>query len=249
MKEVNFIKHIVSLSGGKDSTAMLLKMIENNMQIDEIVYCEIMATSTLGGEYPEMYEYLDKLDKYLLKTIGKKITRLKPSVTFEEQFYTKKKRGKYKNEIYGFPLVFSAWCNSNLKTHTLDKYCKSQGEYICYIGIAYDEPERFKRLSENEKAPLYEWKMTESDCLQYIKGKGLYNPLYDKFKRLCCWFCVKQSLDNLRILRRDYPEYWNMLLEWQKDSKIRFRSDYTMQQLEDKLQKEDYISLNSTKAA
>lgn len=89
--------------------------------------------------------------------------------------------------------------------------------------------------------------MTELDCLQYIKKKGLYNPLYDKFKRLCCWFCVKQSLDNLRILRKDYPEYWNMLLEWQKDSKIRFRSDYTMQQLEEKFQKEDCLPLIFTK--
>lgn len=243
---MNFIKHIVSFSGGKDSTAMLLKMIENNMQIDEIVYCEVMATSTLGGEYPEMYEYLDKVDEYLMKTIGKKITRIKPDISFEEQFYTKKKRGNYKNEIYGFPLVFCAWCNSTLKVKPIDKYLKSKGEYISYIGIAYDEPERFKRLDHNEKAPLYEWKMTEADCLKYVKEKGLYNSLYDKFERLCCWFCVKQSLNNLRILRKDYPEYWNLLLKWQTDSEIRFKPTYTMQQLEEKFKKEDVISLNTT---
>ena len=71
------MKHIVSYSGGKDSTAMLLKMIEKQMPIDEIVYCEIMATPTLGAEYPEMYEYLDKVDEYLMKNIGMKITRIK----------------------------------------------------------------------------------------------------------------------------------------------------------------------------
>ena len=86
--EVKEIKHIVSFSGGKDSTAMLLKMIEKGMQIDDIIYCEIMATSTLGAEYPEMYEYLDKVDKYLLQTIGKKITRIKSDISFEQQFYT-----------------------------------------------------------------------------------------------------------------------------------------------------------------
>ena len=47
---MNDIKHIVSFSGGKDSMAMLLKMIENNMPIDEIVYCNIMATSTIGAD-------------------------------------------------------------------------------------------------------------------------------------------------------------------------------------------------------
>ena len=55
------MKHIVSFSGGKDSTAMLLKMIEKNMQIDKIVYLEVMATKTIGAEYPEMYLYLDKI--------------------------------------------------------------------------------------------------------------------------------------------------------------------------------------------
>lgn len=234
------MKHIVSYSGGKDSTAMLLKMIEKQMPIDEIVYCEIMATPTLGAEYPEMYEYLDKVDEYLMKNIGIKITRIKSNISFEEQFYTKKKKGKYKNKIYGFPWNLGAWCNSKLKVTTLDKYFKNQDkEYISYLGIAYDEAKRLERLEKNEKAPLAEWKMTEADCLQYIKEKGLYNPLYDKFKRLGCWFCVKQSLDSLRILRKHYPEFWNMLLKWQLDSEVIFRTDYSIQQLEEKFKIED----------
>lgn len=234
------MKHIVSYSGGKDSTAMLLKMIENKMPIDEIVYCEVMATPTIGAEYPEMYEYLDKVDEYLMKNIGKKITRIKPNVSFEQQFYTKKKRGKYKGKIYGFPWTLGAWCNSKLKIITLDKYFRSQDkEYISYLGIAYDEPKRLARLEKNERAPLAEWKMTENDCLEYIKAKGLYNPLYNKFKRLGCWFCVKQSLDKLRILRKDYPELWNLLLKWQLDSEIAFRTDYSIQQLEERFKKEE----------
>lgn len=224
--------------------AMLLKMIENNMQIDEIVYCNIMATPTIGAEYPEMYEYLDKVDKYLIKTIGKKITRLESPISFEKQFYTVKQRGKYEGKIYGFPWNLGAWCNSKLKVQTLDQYLKKQGEYISYIGIAYDEPKRFGRLAINERAPLYDWQMTEKDCLQYTKEKGLYNPLYDKFKRLGCWFCVKQGLDSLRILRHDYPEYWKMMLDWQKDSEVKFKPNYTIQQLEERFIQEDYLMEN-----
>lgn len=216
-------------------------MIENNMQIDEIVYCNIMATPTIGAEYPEMYEYLDKVDKYLIKTIGKKITRLESPISFEKQFYTVKQRGKYEGKIYGFPWNLGAWCNSKLKVQTLDQYLKKQGEYISYIGIAYDEPKRFGRLAINERAPLYDWQMTEKDCLQYTKEKGLYNPLYDKFKRLGCWFCVKQGLDSLRILRHDYPEYWKMMLDWQKDSEVKFKPNYTIQQLEERFMQEDLI--------
>ena len=158
--------------------------------------------------------------------------------SIEQQFYTKKKKGKYKGKIYGFPWNLGAWCNSRLKIKTLDKYFKNQDkEYISYIGIAYDEPKRLARLDKNEKAPLAEWKMTEADCLQYIKEKGLYNPLYDRFKRIGCWFCVKQSLESLRIIRKDYPELWNLLLKWQLDSEVIFRTDYSMQQLEEKFNK------------
>ena len=188
-----------------------------------------------------MYEYLDKVDKYLIKTIGKKITRLESPISFEKQFYTVKQRGKYEGKIYGFPWNLGAWCNSKLKVQTLDQYLKKQGEYISYIGIAYDEPKRFGRLAINERAPLYDWQMTEKDCLQYTKEKGLYNPLYDKFKRLGCWFCVKQGLDSLRILRHDYPEYWKMMLDWQKDSEVKFKPNYTIQQLEERFMQEDLI--------
>jgi len=50
--------HIVSLSGGKDSTAMLLRMLEENMPIDLILFCDT------GLEFEAMYKHIDKLEKY-----------------------------------------------------------------------------------------------------------------------------------------------------------------------------------------
>ena len=38
------MKHIVNFSGGKDSTAMLIRMIEEGMPIDDIVFIKVMAT-------------------------------------------------------------------------------------------------------------------------------------------------------------------------------------------------------------
>ena len=49
--------HVVSLSGGKDSTAMLLRMIEEGMRIDLIMFCDT------GLEFPALYRHLDKLQK------------------------------------------------------------------------------------------------------------------------------------------------------------------------------------------
>ena len=56
--------HAVSLSGGKDSTAMLLLMIEQDMPID------VVLNADTGMEFPEMYEHLQKLDDLLCRERG-----------------------------------------------------------------------------------------------------------------------------------------------------------------------------------
>ena len=69
--------HIVSLSGGKDSTAMLLRMLEEGMPVDIILFCDT------GLEFDAMYKHIDKLEKY----IGIPITRLKGKDSFEYLFF------------------------------------------------------------------------------------------------------------------------------------------------------------------
>ena len=81
--------------------------------------------------------------------------------------------------------------------------------------------------------------MTEQDCVEFLKKRDMLNPLYQKFKRLGCWFCVKQSLDSLRILRKDYPDYWAMLLAWDKESPRTFKPKCTVAQLEQRFAMED----------
>ena len=68
----------VALSGGKDSTAMLLLMLERGEQVDDIVFFD------WGMEFPEMYEHLDNLEAY----IGRPITRLYPRETWDYLFQT-----------------------------------------------------------------------------------------------------------------------------------------------------------------
>lgn len=65
--------HLVSLSGGKDSTALLLRMLEENMPVDMIVFCDT------GMEFSAMYRHLDKLESY----IGRPITRIKSEYSFK----------------------------------------------------------------------------------------------------------------------------------------------------------------------
>lgn len=65
------MKHIVKFSGGKDSTAMLL-LLERGLPVDEIIFCDT------GCEYPEVYEHIKAVEKY----IGRQITVLHPPHAF-----------------------------------------------------------------------------------------------------------------------------------------------------------------------
>ena len=234
------MQYIASFSGGKDSTAMILKIIELDLPLDRIVFCDT------GLEFGEQ--------RNIIKIAKRKFKELKPNIefdwiksekTFEEYFYTINKTGKRKGQIWGWPFMLGAWCNSRLKMKPLNKYFKEIGEHKRYIGIAYDEPERYKRLKENCIAPLYDLKMTENDCLKYIKEKGFKNPMYWKFERLGCYLCPKQNIDSLRSLRRHYPDLWNKMIRMDKDSPVSFRADgTTLIEIEKRFKYEDMNSIN-----
>ena len=61
------MKHIVSFSGGKDSTAMLLRMLEKNMQVDEILFCDT------GKDFPDMLDHIEKVKEYIKEKYNKDI--------------------------------------------------------------------------------------------------------------------------------------------------------------------------------
>ena len=102
-----------------------------------------------------------------------------------------------------------------LKVGILDK---NKGDRISYIGIAADEPGRFHSLTDKKKSPLVEAGWTEAECFKWCEDRGLLSPIYEGRARGGCWFCHNQGIQQLRLLRRDYPEYWALMLKWDKDS-------------------------------
>lgn len=229
------MQHVASFSGGKDSTAMVLKLLEENKPLDRIVYCDV------GLDFGEQRNYI-KICLRKFKEINPniKIDIVKSEKTFEEYFYTVNTTGKRKGQIWGWPFMLGAWCNSRLKMKPLNKYFREIGEHYRYIGIAYDEPKRYERLKGNCIAPLYDLKMNECDCMQYIKEKGYRNPMYWKFLRQGCYLCPKQNLNSLRSLRYHYPDLWSHMLQLDKDSPVTFKADgTTLWELEHRFKWED----------
>lgn len=206
----------VSLSGGKDSTALLLLMIERGMPIDTVI------TADTGMEFPEMEAHLAKLDDYLYRERGLHITTLRHPKGFEWLMFEEPKikpssienRNRLGMPLYGngWPGMKVRWCTGQLKTKLIDKEVKRiKGEYnaLHYIGIAADETWRCKK----EQYPLVEWGITESEALQICYDRGYdFGGLYEIYHRASCWCCPLQRVSELRKLRQHHPELWARLL-------------------------------------
>ncbi len=110
---------------------------------------------------------------------------------------------------------------------------------IAYIGIAFDEPKRFKVLDDFKISPLVSAEWIEKMCYDWCVKNDLLSPVYSTLNRSGCWFCPNQSVDQLRLLRRDYPDYWKLLLKWDKDSSVLFNYGHTVLDYEKRFQLED----------
>lgn len=229
------MKNIVSFSGGKDSTAMLLMMIEKGIEVHEIIFCDTTV------EFPEMYEHIKKVEEY----IKMPITILKAEHNYEYMMFDYvKKKGKNKGQKgYDWADFKNRWCTQYLKKSVISKYLRKykNDEIIEFHGIAVDEGERLNKNKEKKvRYPLAEWGITEEMALNYCYSKGFdWGGLYEKFSRVSCWCCPLQSLKELRILYKDFPHLWKILKEWDSRAKRKFRADYSVQELEEKFKKEN----------
>lgn len=192
-------KHIVAFSGGKDSTAMLLRMLELNWRIDEIRYFDCGS-----WEFPEMREHIDLVEKY----IGREIRRMRFRYTFDYLLTTIKTQKGGKG--YGWPRARYRWCTGR-KDMVIQKGIEKKSD-VTYIGYASDEIPRIAKsawLKRKTAFPLVGFGMTGEDCLRYCYERGFrWGGLYLERSRVSCWCCPLQRIDELRNLRRYHPLLW-----------------------------------------
>ena len=235
---------VANLSGGKDSSCMVLKLLEEKYPVDLILFCDTQL------EFFEMYNHLDKFEQYIKRYTDIGITRIKPDKPFE-YYFSEHEIHHRKNSVathkgYGWAGPKMRWCTNRLKTQPRERFLRElrkKYNVIEYVGIAADEQYRLKRKNnqrENCRHPLVEWGMTEADCLQYCYDRGFgWGGLYEKFSRVSCWCCPLQPLSELRILYHEFPNLWEQLKQWDSQTFRKFRADYSVIELEKRFKLED----------
>ena len=200
------INHVVSFSGGKDSTAMLLMMLARGESVHSAVFFDT------GWEFPEMIEHIEKV-KALVDIPIVTVSSPRP---FDYWLYERKiiaRKGPLKEKVHrignGWPSFTRRWCTRQ-KINSLDKYQKTIPDAVKCIGFAADEN---RKIVQGARYPLMEYGVTEADALEYCKGKGFdWGGLYDHFSRVSCFCCPLQGVGELKKLRKHYPDLWARML-------------------------------------
>lgn len=237
--------NIISFSGGKDSTAMALEMLERGEDIHSVI-----AFDT-GWEFPAMMEHWDKFEEYT----GLEIVRLRPEETFTYWLFERpivSKQGPNKGEVHrhgnGWPSAMRRWCTREKMNH-IHRYYKEVENPIPCIGYAADEEHRVARNSESAspapRYPLIEWGIDEAQALAICKRHGFdWGGLYNHFDRVSCYCCPLQRIGELRTLRREYPDLWSNMMQWEvghEEQNRGFRGYETVHDLEDRFAEEDRL--------
>jgi hypothetical protein len=195
-------RHILGLSGGKDSTALAILMHKEVPQM-EYFFCDT------GKELPETYEYLERVKARL----GIKIEYLNAERDFDHWL-------EVFNGVLPSPRV--RWCTRKLKIEPLEKFVGND-RAISYIGIRADENREGYVSAQPNIHPIYPFKergLVKADILNILDDSGIGMPSYYEWRsRSGCSFCFFQRKYEWVKLAEKHPEEFAQAIAYERDHK------------------------------
>lgn len=193
------IRHVLGLSGGKDSAALAVYMR------DRVPEMEYFFTDT-GAELPEVYDFLDKLESYL----GKPIARLTPRGDFDHLL---------KLNSNFLPSPNTRWCTAEMKIRPFENWV-GEDMVISYIAIRADEDRDGYRSSKPNIRPKFPFKddgLRRADIERILKNAGIGFPKYYEWRsRSGCYFCFFQRKTEWIALSERHPELFEKAKLYEK---------------------------------
>jgi len=245
---MNKVRHLMGISGGKDSAALAIYMKTRYPEIDmEYYFCDT------GKELEETYSLIEELEVFL----GKKVARLKaaensPIDPFDHFL-----------EMYGgfLPSSQARWCTKVLKLEPFEKYVGSD-PVISYVAIRGDENREGYVSTKPNIQTLFPFRKNiwsieilnqvlhndnlsrllkiytgfAPDQILKIASKAILEPVSTKFR-------FTQKLNAL--LEIDTPSFNKAVFEFLRESKypIAGLSEFTLVNNDEVVVKEDVVNL------
>jgi hypothetical protein len=201
------VRHVLNVSGGKDSSAMALLMAGRVKGLEhfrhdgvEYVFCDTQK------ELPETYEYLARLEAEL----GSKILRLNAKAGFDHWI-----------KVFGgyLPSPQNRWCTKMLKLKPFEAHV-GDDNVISYVGLRADEDRSgyiSRKPNIRTRYPLKEAGIDYAGVVRILEDSGLGLPTFMKWGRTNsgCTFCFFQTPLEWIRLSETYPEFFKEAMSYE----------------------------------
>lgn len=183
------MNHVISISGGKDSTAMAMALCLKEPR--EYLY----VCNPTGNELPEMLDHWEMLGNFF----GSEIIKVGCGKTLDELI-------QIQNAL---PSWRMRWCTRKLKIEPMRAWLAEHAPCVSYVGLRADEPveERsgiFGDIAGVEfRYPLREWGWTLDDVVSFLSTYEIRIP-----KRTDCAWCYDQRIVEWKNLWREHPDLY-----------------------------------------
>ncbi|GAA4389477.1 phosphoadenosine phosphosulfate reductase family protein [Hymenobacter koreensis] len=200
-------RHILSLSGGKDSAALAFYMR------DRIPDMEYVFHDT-GKELPETIAYLARLEAFLGKPIHKSTVENGDFIGFDQLL-----------KIYGgmLPSSHRRWCTRMMKLVPFERFI---GDDFCYnyVGLRADEKRDGYISHKPNIVPVYPFRedgLVKADIERILEESGLGMPPYTEWGRTRsgCFFCFYQQKIEWVRLKAAHPDLFEQAKAYEKPGK------------------------------
>lgn len=192
------VRHILSLSGGKDSTALAIYLRDRIPEM-EYVFCDTKK------ELKETYDYLDRIEAYL----GKPVVRLCDERGFDHWL-----------DVFGgfLPSSQMRWCTKILKIKPFEKYVGDDA-VLMYVGIRADENRQAYVSAKPNIKPVYPFKddgIVRDDVIRILQETIGLPDYYSWRSRSGCYFCFFQRKSEWVGLLEQHPDLYQMAMNYEK---------------------------------
>ena len=184
------MRHVLSLSGGKDSAALAIYMRDRVPEMEYVFW-------DTRKELPDTYAFLERIEDYL----GVRVTRFKAELGFDHWY-----------DVYGgmIPSNHRRWCTKMLKLKPFEEYV-GEDSVMNYVGLRADETRSGYISHKPNITPVYPFQedgLNLADIRDILQSSGVGMPPYTEWGRTRsgCFFCFYQQKIEWVRLKERYPD-------------------------------------------